>query len=713
MKKHLTQAVSVLALVLLISLVSVTGAFAQTGEKQGFIGEVTAASSTSVTLELKSGETVVIEAPPDPVDLGEGEVQGFAGLPIGSRFAALASKGVSGEWLLEKGRIIPARARQQHRHYTVLKRIGNTLVAKDGDTGVEVIIELEFELDEDLLGEEVTFIGTQVEAGRFRAKGRVALRKIVERLQKHVEKKKRSADQEPEGGAKKRKLRQLEALEKRLEGHVAKQIDRFTEVLVESHDVDRAALDVALEKIKEGFRAALEALGKTAEDVDEALERRVLHAVVAEGGVNLEDSLLTLRTRGDVEVTVSGDVDVLIGDEPGSLADVQDGDHVLVHFDRESGEAASIKVLEIAHAKGRVDRIDKENRTIIIALPDGGSLTLTVVDIERVRINGRPVALAKLLHGTIVRISYNPRTLEPVDIEEQDHSEHTLTIESIDTDARVVIGRTDDGQEVRLELASDARVDSGNHRASVKALRVGARVHAVVDRASDRALSVREEAPGQRHREVVARGSVTAVRKDINALSLRRSDGSEVAVIVDEDAEVLVDGEPARLEDIEGDASLDTTYDPETNVAIKIVAHKRHRVEKLAHVRRTREEDLHRDEEPATGLSAAGTIAKIDLENSQVVVYTEKRRALVFTVNSQSVLSLNGEPIQGLSELSTGAKVKVLFHRTTEGNIVDELHAHKRDLDRDAVRKHVTDKSRLAKLHELSNCLESQLLADR
>ena len=672
----------------------------------GLFGTVTAIETTtdSVTITLSGGEVVSVDSN-TTYRVPDSDSAALDDIAVGARLAIVAVD--DGGLTASEVVVIPARPAQQHREYTVLKRIGSTLIAKEGETGVEVVIDLEFELEEDLVGEEVTFIGTQVEAGRFKAKGKVALRKIVERLQGHVDQKRRSADQERDEGARGRKLRELEALTERLEGHITKQIDRFTQVIVEAHDEDKPALDEALVKIKERFRTALEAANKKAEDIDEALERRILRAVVTDGGVNLKDRLLTVRTRGDVDVTVNGDIEIVIGEESASLEDIEDGDQVLVHFDRESGEAERIKVLETAQAKGRIDHIDVENRTITIALADGGSLTLTAVDINRVRINGGLRALSSLLRGTIVRLRYNLRTLEPVEIDEEDEAEHTVTIERIDKDARVVVGRTDDGREVTLRLANDARVETDGHRSEVNGLRVGARIHAVVDRVTDRVLSLRQEAQGQRRREVSARGSVTGVRTDINALSLRRSDGTEVAAIVDENAEVVVDGEPASLEDIDGDATVEIVYDPETKVAVKIVAHRRHPVEKLVNLRRTPQEDGPSDEGPATGLTASGTIAKVDPETGQVVVVTERRRTVVFTVNEQSALSLNGEQIEDLNQITPRAQAKVLFNRTAEGNVVDELHAHKRVIEQDTIREQ-TDADRLEKLRDLRGSLAIQ-----
>ena len=700
------------ALLGLISVVSLgsTPVSAQTdAERRGFFGEVLEATEGAITLQLKNEETVVIVSSDETtVNLGDGEDGGLAAVPVGSRFAALAEMNTDGEWVMKKGRTIPSRPTRQHRTYTVLERTGDTIIAKDADTGEEVIIELKFEPGEDLQGQEVTFIVRQLEGGRFEAFRAVGLRKIVARLQAHVEKKKQRAEQALDNAARDRNQRQVAVLKERLEGHVTKQVDRFTQVLLESPDESRVALEKALDNIKEGFKAALAALDKTGDEADEVLERRVVNAIVTEGGVNADEGLLTLRTRGDVDITVAvvESTEIFVGEEPGTIADIQDGDLVQVRFDRESGEAAAIRVREIADAKGRIESIDAESRTITIALADGGTLTINVADAQRVRVNGRVVPLARLLRDAVIRLKYNRRTLEVDEIEEEQHSEHTLTVEAIDEESGTVVARTDDGREITLRLDDATDVEDGNRRSGIRALKIGARIDAVVDRLSDRAVKVRQHAATERARERIAHGRIVGIRTDINGLTLRTHDGTEVIVIVDEDAQIIIDGEPGTIADIDGDAAVDIAFDPDTRVALKVVAARRLVQAKRANTRRLRAEDVVEEDEPVTGLTASGAIVKIDVDGGVFALFTERRRALELQVNSESQLFLNGEAVDSLGEFGRGVVVKVLFDRTDAGNIVDELHGHKRAAAREAVKESAQDTAAdRAKLEQLRSSL--------
>ena len=350
-----------------------------------------------------------------------------------------------------------------------------------------------------------------------------------------------------------------------------------------------------------------------------------------------------------------------------------------VRFDRESGDVASIEVRQLASAKGLVDSVDFENGSITFRLPDSGRLTLTVSEIGRVQINGHLVPLKSLLVDTAVHLSYNPRTLQLLRIEAKERSEHTVTVITIDKLTRTIVGRTDDGREVRLRLAADARLEAGNIRGSINALRVGARVTAVADRATQQVVNLREHVSGQRQGEVVIRGRFTGIRTDINTLRLSRNDGAEVTLTLAEDAEVLIGGEPAKLADIDGSALIDVIFNRDTLVALKVVARRRHAVDQPVKIRDTQRVSPPPDERAARGLVIAGIIVKVDAERGVLALFTERRVLLELKVNHESNLFLNGHAIENLGPVTRGAEAKLLFNRTPKGNIVDELRAHKRD----------------------------------
>ena len=105
---------------------------------------------------------------------------------------------------------------------------------------------------------------------------------------------------------------------------------------------------------------------------------------------------------------------------------------------------------------------------------------------------------------------------------------------------------------------------------------------------------------------------------------------------------------------------------PNGNIVDELRAHKR--------------EVVSTDETAIDGLVIAGTIEKVDAERGVLVLLTERQTLLQLKVNHDSQLLLNGHVIENLDPITRGAEAKLPFHRTPNGNIVDELHAHKREV---------------------------------
>ena len=213
-------------------------------KKTGYFGEVTGVEGESFTIAQKNGEAVSL-AFDESTEVRQARAEsdgGQGGLGerhIGSRVAVLAETRGDGLFAA-KVTVIPSAARERHLTLTVIDRTGDVIVAET-KSGEEVLVELQFEPPEELKGQLVTFIGEQVEAGRFRAKSVVGVRTIVDRLERHVRSKKKQVDEERDAGKSKVHGRRLAQLQKRLQAAVAEQLDRFSEVLPKSPDQARAA----------------------------------------------------------------------------------------------------------------------------------------------------------------------------------------------------------------------------------------------------------------------------------------------------------------------------------------------------------------------------------------------------------------------------------------------------------------------------------------
>ena len=713
--KHMARVVAILAQALLVSLVSFGSAMAQStqGERQAYFGEVVDANEDAITLELSDGKAVLIKGFLDKVSLpkiaGSSEDSGSADLTpdqiverlIGARVAVVASSS-DGDLLAVKISVIPSKTKEQHKTLTVVDRSGNTIIA-ESDSGDEIIVELDFEPAEDLIGQVVTFVGERLEANRFRAKKVVSIRQVVDRLNRHVQDKSEEVDEESTDSANKEKRERLAQLKTKLEENIDRQIRRYTQVLVKSPEDARASLEAALENINTRFRNALASLGKAPEDITNKLKQRILQAVV--DSVDIEAGKVHLRTKGGAIVTVAivKITRVRIGSNAGNLEELQAGDEVEVQFDSETGEAIDIHAPLVAKIKGRLEAVDAESRTITLALADGGSITLTLSDIAKALTNQKLAALRDAELGTVLIVTYNPRTLEPLAVATEKRAEHVITLDRIDKDKKTVTGRTDDGREVTLKLVNGTSVDAAGTRSGINALKSGTRIRVSVDQSTGRADKISNEDQELQTAEVTAWGKLAGIRRDIRTLSLARKDGSQVAVSVDEDTEILVDGSPSTLEEIDGDAEIQVTYQPGTLIARRIVVHRRVLPNKVVTVRKVTTVVKPATTQPKGEVTVAGTLAKVDPSGGVIVILTENRRVLELNVTDRSEIYLNGEPTTDIGALPTAAQIKARYN--ADGNEILELAVHKRQIDFNKVREKLTVANIKAKLNQMKNLL--------
>ena len=150
--------------------------------------------------------------------------------------------------------------------------------------------------------------------------------------------------------------------------------------------------------------------------------------------------------------------------------------------------------------------------------------------------------------------------------------------------------------------------------------------------------------------------------------------------------------------------SLDIAYDPDTGIARKVVARRAVVRQHLANASRARVEQLRPREkmsERSEGLTASGTIAKIDAEHGALALSTHGQVILELRVSDRSRLFLNGEEVRSLRRFDRGFVAKALFTRTQDGNIVEELHAHGRVAAHDAARPRQPVEDDRAKMQEL------------
>ena len=524
-------------------------------------------------------------------------------------------------------------------------------------------------------------MGRIIEANHFKAKSAIGVQKVVERLGNHVREKLQGTEGVDEPRAQAIIRREVAELKARLEATVSRQLDRFFEVLVKSPDQARPALEQALEEIKGHFTTALESLEKPLTEIDEILERRDLRGAVE--SVDLEAELMTIRTQTGavLAVAIGPNTRAEIGEESGSPGDLQEGDQVQVRFDG-TGAVTRIHAIIDAHAKGRIEGIDIAGRTITVALPEGAYLTLTVPDSAEVQINDHPASLEDLELGSVVRVTYNRRSGEILNVAAELLVDLNLTVEDVDQVAGTVTGRTDDGRIVTFRAPARTRIEVGGNHAGTAALKPGARIQAIVDTTSGEALRIEAEEQDL-EREVKARGVPVGVSIEEGTLTLKLHDGSHLTILVDSASAFRLDGDITTFGDIRTDTVLEIFYDPTSRIALEVDARTRIHPSEVVRIRPLEGEARPEETGPIGDRTVAGVIGGLDLFAGTVTIYTDDRRVLPLKVSGRTVITLNGESVETFIDLPLAAKVKAIF---TTGNEAVEIHAAKREVDIENIR---------------------------
>ncbi|MDA1347618.1 MAG: hypothetical protein O3A47_01940 [Chloroflexi bacterium] len=684
-KNTLARGAALLALAALIFTFSPGGASAQEAERMGFFGEVTSVEIDAIEVLLKDGETLRIR-----IDTADPQIiQGAANddpsttasgvdltdlFEVGSRIAALAEMREDEWWAVK---ISPVRAKAVEAHITVtVIHVSGTTVIAENESGDEFIIELDFEPTEELAGQVVTFVGRRLEDRRFRASAVKTVRAIVERLDGHVTEKKQKLDREGDSSPERQKLEDLKA---RLERSIVQQMERFAEVLVKLPTEARPALEQALENLKKGFRTALESVGKPAEEENKILNHRRLIGLV--DGVDVAAGVVSVRTRSDaiVAAAVVDDTKVTIGDDEATLEDLQVGDRVDVRFGPE-GNAQAIDVVTDVHAKARIEQIDREARTVTLALEGGALLTLSVPEQADLHVGDDRTEFGQVEVGTVLHVTYDSRLLVLRKAVLERRAELNVQVTSVDREAGTITGTTPDGQEHTVKLAGEAKVIVAGRRVGVTAIKVGKRVVVVVDKTDGRAVTIEshDDAPGDRAAR--ARGIPAGIDVASGILTIELSDGGQLTVVVGDLTDVEVNGETATLEDILSDNLVQVQYDPLTGAAIE--AHAKSKAEPSAFLT-VRPDQANVSQDEATEGTVAGIIGGIDLIERTVTIFTESRRVLKLKVVESTNITVGGEPVGSLTDLRLASRVKASFAR---GREAVEIHASDETVDLAAVR---------------------------
>ena len=338
--------------------------------------------------------------------------------------------------------------------------------------------------------------------------------------------------------------------------------------------------------------------------------------------------------------SLGDDTVVKVGREDGALENLREGDRVHVRFGPE-GDVKAISVITDVHAKGRIEQIDTEARTVTLALEGGALLTLTVPEQADLHVGNDRTAFGQVEVGTVLHFTYDSRLLELRKAVLESRAELEIEVVRVDREAGTITGRTPDGLEHTIKLAGKANVIVAGKRVGVAAIKIGNRVAIVIDKRDGNAVRVEshDDAPGDHAKR--ARGIPAGIDVDSGSLTLALSDGGQLTVVVGDLTEVEVNGEPGTLDDILSDSLVQVSYDPQTGAALAV--HAKSRVEPSAFLATRRQDDGQHDES-AEG-DVVGIVGAIDLIEHTITVFTEARRVVKLRVFDATEITVGGDPV--------------------------------------------------------------------
>ncbi len=658
----------------LLALASIGASTAQVdkGAKKGIFGVVTEVGTDTLTVQVKDEALVLKIDAGTKIAVPGLDTAALSDIEVGDRVAVLSEQTPGSGNVPQTNRalkitVVPAEPKDQHLTLTIVEVSGDTVIGTTR-TGQQVVVELDFELSEELKGKLVTFIGQQPESNRFKAKAIMKLENVITRLDGHAKEKERQAAQEQNAQAKAEEQRRAEELKARLEALLNEHLDRFQEVIANAPEQARPALARALENFKKASEEALHSIGRSAEKVRETVDLRKVQGLI-ESYDPVTGQLVILTEGGaSVTVTVVAATQVKIGDAAATTADIHPQDRVVVKFNPQTGEAVTVQLKIEAEVKGSISAVDAGAGALTLQLADGATITLRLAAGARIEINDQPAGVASLTVGMVVEVEYNPRNLEIGLLEAKLVTQLELIIDSVDLQAGTLVGHTTSGRSVTVRVVGVSRVEAKGAVSSLQGLQPGMQIHVEINPVTGEALTIKVASKkGERKEperlESEVRGLVVRVDLSAQRLTVQLPAKSELTVTITATTEMTVGGQVATLASFKEGDSVRIEFDPQTKIALEIEKQGRGKEEQRP--------------EPKQGqsLRLGGTLTAVDPALGAITVFTKDGEVRVLTVRADTAMTFNGQKIVSLSELPTPAAVSVVYG---EGNVAIKIDATKK-----------------------------------
>lgn len=397
----------------------------------GYFGTLSAKSDGSFTIESKQGEPLAFDVTADTAFRTAGDQQvTLESIDAGRRVAILA-EGEGDSRTALKVMVIPEHPPVQHRVVAVTEVSGKTALGHDLK-GRPVEVDLDGGADADLAGHVVTFVATDdgkearaEEKTKFKARARVKLEQVVDRLEQHAAKLRAEMKTETRPEVQKAKAESIAHIKARLEAHIESHQLLFAELIARAPESAKPKLEHALSVSVAGMSTALVALGQSKADVEARVN---LHTAVGQvTAVDTATSTLKVKVKdgSDLELKVDTSTEVMIDGKAAVIADVEAGDRVMVRYNPQTKVAVRIQVQAEpnadaktgAKAEGTVSSVDVVAGTLTVKTEDGALVTLNVDADTEFDVDGLIGGLAGLAAGTGVEVEYNAETMVATEVE--------------------------------------------------------------------------------------------------------------------------------------------------------------------------------------------------------------------------------------------------------------------------------------------------------
>jgi hypothetical protein len=274
-----------------------------------------------------------------------------------------------------------------------------------------------------------------------------------------------------------------------------------------------------------------------------------------------DGAALTLQVSPNTQITLDG--------RPARLDDLARGFLVGAAYQTHTLEALRIAAEGLAEVRGIVRDVGVIQGTLTIAVDDR-TITLFVAPYTTISLNGRPATLDDLARGYLVVASYFPSTLVAARIAADSLAEIAGHIRAIEGTVLTITPLVE-GNPVQLFISHNTEITINGRPASYDQLRVGMAVRAVYNIASFIALKIAAE--GGDNECNLASVAGTIGRVDDDGIAIDPAEGNvPVRLSVTERTEITINGEPARLSDLQVGMRVEARFCRNTLTATVIAA---------------------------------------------------------------------------------------------------------------------------------------------